>query len=229
MHRNRASVASETPVRHGRASVASGRTRVLYAATAGLAAGAAVAAFSPWQFIVLIGWATTALVVAGGVWARISRFDPEETAQWATREDNTRAGAELLLLGAAVASLIGVAFAMVKAKQGDQFWDLLLTSASVLTVVSSWLLVHTIFTLRYASLYYTNPVGGIDFKAKAEEPDYLDFAYTAFTVGMTFQVSDTDITQRVMRRAVLRHALLAFLFGAVILATTVNVVASLLN
>jgi len=59
--------------------------------------------------------------------------------------------------------------------------------------------------------------------------DYLDFAYTAFTVGMTFQVSDTAITQRAMRRTVLRHALLSFLFGAVILATTVNIVASLLN
>jgi uncharacterized membrane protein len=60
-------------------------------------------------------------------------------------------------------------------------------------------------------------------------PDYRDFAYTAFTVGMTFQVSDTDITSQEMRRAVLRHALLSFLFGAVILATTINVIAGLLN
>ena len=63
----------------------------------------------------------------------------------------------------------------------------------------------------------------------SERPDYLDFAYTAFTIGMTFQVSDTDITQRAMRHQVLAHALLSFLFGAVILATTVNVIASLLN
>jgi len=87
-----------------------------------------------------------------------------------------------------------------------------------------------VFALRYAHVWYTEPHGGIDFKTKgAESPDYVDFAYTAFTVGMTFQVSDTDITQRAMRREVLRHALVSFLFGAVILATTVNVIASLLN
>ena len=83
--------------------------------------------------------------------------------------------------------------------------------------------------LRYAHLYYTPPIGGIDFKMGAEEPGYVDFAYTAFTIGMTFQVSDTDITSREMRRQVLRHALVSFLFGAVILATTVNVIAGLLN
>jgi uncharacterized membrane protein len=87
-----------------------------------------------------------------------------------------------------------------------------------------------VFALRYAHVYYTEPEGGIDFKSKgAERPDYIDFAYTAFTVGMTFQVSDTDITRREMRRQVLWHALISFLFGAVILATTVNVIASLLN
>ena len=84
--------------------------------------------------------------------------------------------------------------------------------------------------LRYAHVYYTPPKGGIDFKSRGvEEPDYLDFAYTAFTVGMTFQVSDTDITRREMRHQVLRHAFISFLFGAVILATTINVIAGLLN
>jgi uncharacterized membrane protein len=87
-----------------------------------------------------------------------------------------------------------------------------------------------VFALRYAHIYYTDPEGGIDFKDKgAERPDYVDFAYTAFTVGMTFQVSDTDITRREMRHQVLRHALISFLFGAVIVSTMVNVIASLLN
>jgi uncharacterized membrane protein len=78
-------------------------------------------------------------------------------------------------------------------------------------------------------VYYTPPKGGIDFKSREEHPDYRDFAYTAFTIGMTFQVSDTDITQRAMRRQVLRHAIVSFFFGAVILSTTVNVIAGLLN
>src|SRR5262249_2813810 len=65
-----------------------------------------------------------------------------------------------------------------------------------------------------------------DFKTEHQQPDYRDFAYVAFTVGMTFQVSDTDIQSRVIRRTVLRQALIAYLFGAVILAVTVNVLAN---
>ena len=98
-------------------------------------------------------------------------------------------------------------------------------------------MVHTVFTLRYADEYYTDPVGGIAFSGKrspddvanAEPPDYRDFAYVAFTVGMTFQVSDTDVDSPVIRRTVLRHALLSYVFGACILATLVNVVGSLIN
>jgi len=98
------------------------------------------------------------------------------------------------------------------------------------TIVCSWLLVHTVFALRYAHVYYTEPEGGIDYKSKGlEDPDYLDFAYTAFTIGMTFQVSDTDIQRREIRRTVLRHALLAYLFGAIILAVAINLIASLVR
>jgi uncharacterized membrane protein len=100
---------------------------------------------------------------------------------------------------------------------------------AVLTVGLSWSLVQTVFALRYAHEYYTPPIGGIDFKTADELPDYQDFAYVAFTIGMTFQVSDTDIQARRTRRTVLRHAALAYLFGAVILAVVVNVIASLLN
>jgi uncharacterized membrane protein len=81
--------------------------------------------------------------------------------------------------------------------------------------------------LRYARLYYNDPRGGIEFAEPDKTPDYLDFVYVSFTVGMTFQVSDTDIQSSRIRRTVLRHALLSFLFGAVILGVTVNVVASL--
>jgi uncharacterized membrane protein len=70
------------------------------------------------------------------------------------------------------------------------------------------------------------PVGGIDFKQEPD-PTYRDFAYVGFTVGMTFQVSDTDIGKSTIRTAVLRHALLSFVFGSVILAITINLLASL--
>jgi uncharacterized membrane protein len=107
----------------------------------------------------------------------------------------------------------------------------LLEALGIVTIAISWLVVHTTYTLRYADLYYSaEPPGGIDFKVRGDyHPDYRDFAYVAFTVGMTYQVSDTDIQSPRMRRAVLGHALLSFLFGAVILAAAVNVIAGLLN
>ena len=208
----------------------SGRTRVMVAASVGVLAAFVVAWFVPWQLTVLVGWDVTAALVVGTVWLSIGRFTSQQTAEFATREDDTRAGTHLLLLGAALVSLVGVVLAFLKANSGAHHDEVLLEAFGVVTIVCSWLLVHTVFALRYAHIYYTEPRGGIDFKAKGrEDPDYVDFAYTAFTIGMTFQVSDTDITQREMRRQVLRHALISFVFGAVIVATMVNVIASLLN
>jgi uncharacterized membrane protein len=208
----------------------SGRTRVLVAAAFGAIAALVVAWFVPWQLTVLVAWDVTAALVVATVWLAVGRFDAEETEEFAMREDDSRTGTHLLLLGSALVSLVGVVLAFLKANSGQHHDEVLLESFGVFTIVCSWLLVHTVFALRYAHVYYTEPEGGIDFKTRGRErPDYLDFAYTAFTIGMTFQVSDTDINMREMRRQVLRHALISFLFGAVILATTVNVIASLLN
>ena len=99
-------------------------------------------------------------------------------------------------------------------------------AVAVASVVLSWLLVHTLFAIRYASLFYRGEVGGVDFN-QAELPAYSDFAYLSFTLGMTFQVSDTNITSHAIRVTALGHALLSYLFGAVILATTINLVAGL--
>jgi uncharacterized membrane protein len=96
-----------------------------------------------------------------------------------------------------------------------------------MTVAFSWLLVHAVFTLRYADLYY-GAGGGIDFHDD-RAPDYGDFGYVAFTIGMTYQVSDTDLVSRPIRMAAIRHALLSYLFGIAVIATTINAVASLLN
>ena len=98
----------------------------------------------------------------------------------------------------------------------------------VISVALSWCSLHTVYMLRYARIYYTGEHAGIDYHDDAK-PAYLDFAYVAFTVGMTFQVSDTDLNSTAIRRTALRHALLSFLFGAVILGLMINVVASLLH
>ena len=105
----------------------------------------------------------------------------------------------------------------------------MLIVASAAAIVGSWSVITTVFTLRYASAYYSQPVGGIDFKDDSEEHDYLDFAYVAVTISATFQVSDTDITSRSIRRIVLPHALLSFLFVVAIVAASINVLATLLN
>jgi uncharacterized membrane protein len=86
-------------------------------------------------------------------------------------------------------------------------------------------MVHTIYTLRYADLYYTGS-GGIDFN-QTDDPDYSDFAYLAFTIGMTYQVSDTNLQTKVIRHTALRHAMLSFVFGTAIIAMTINIVAGL--
>jgi uncharacterized membrane protein len=208
----------------------SARSRVVLALASGAAAVLVVAWFVPWQLTALVGWDVAALMVLVRVWTQVWELDPDQTREWATLEDDTRPGAELLLLGAGVASLVGVGAVFLKAQDGGGYQEVLLEAMGVVTIALSWLVVHTTFALRYAHLFYTDPPGGINYKQGPDyTPDYRDFAYTAFTVGMTYQVSDTDITRRELRHAVLRHALLSFVFGAVIIGATVNIVAGLLN
>ena len=92
--------------------------------------------------------------------------------------------------------------------------------------MASWAVIHTVFALRYARIYYTGPDGGANFHQE-EPPCYSDFAYLAFTIGMTYQVSDTELNTKGFRRNVLRHSLLSYLFGTVIVALTINLVAGL--
>jgi uncharacterized membrane protein len=162
------------------------------------------------------------------VWMTIWPLDAEQTARRAadTDIDPTRAAADLLLLSAAVVSLAVVGAVLVRAAQSHGTAEVLRIGLGVASVVLSWALVHTVFTVRYARLYYKGTTGGVNFNQQ-EPPAYSDFAYLAFTLGMTFQVSDTDLQTREIRRTALRHALLSYLFGTGILATTINLVASL--
>jgi len=192
-------------------------------------AGMITALFAPWPFAVLTGWDVAAVVLIGWVGLTVGRFTPEQTRDLATREDNSRVATSLFLLTASVANLVGAGFAIVTASDARQGERTAFMVISAITVFLSWGVVQTVFALRYAHEYYTPPVGGIDFGYDGDDPDYQDFAYVAFTIGMTFQASDTEIQTRTIRRTVTRHALLAYLFGAVILAVMVNVIASLIG
>jgi uncharacterized membrane protein len=172
------------------------------------------------------GWDVAAGAYCLWVWLAIWPMDAAATASRAKAEDPNRALSDVIALSACVASIaaVGMAVAGSKSSQGAQ--ALILAALALVTVAVSWFTVHTIFTLRYALLYYSEPEGGIDFHCD-ERPRYRDFAYIGLTVGATFQVSDTDLLTTAIRTTVLRHTLLSYLFGAIILGVTINMIASL--
>ncbi len=129
---------------------------------------------------------------------------------------------------AGTASLFAVAYTLVQAGRAGEPARVLLTALSIGSVALAWSCVQTVYALRYGRLYYSKPIGGIDFHGE-RSPDYVDFAYLALTIGMTFQVSDTDLTLKRLRRVAIQHALLSYLFGTVIVALTVSIVAGLLG
>lgn len=203
--------------------------RLSVAALVGLVVVAgAVGLGGSWAVAVSSGWCALALVVLVWVWSLIGRMDGEATARHARAEDFSRTAADGILVAASVASLVAVAFTLVEAGRDHGAAKTLLIVLVVATVALAWAMVHTVFALRYGDLYYNDPIGGIDFE-EDDRPDYVDFAYVALTIGMTFQVSDTDIQAKAIRRTAIRHALISYLFGAVIVAITINVVAGLLS
>ena len=202
--------------------------RVLLALVVGLASGMIAAVFVPWQAASLLGWDGAVILFATRVWVTILVMNPTQCSEHAISEDPSRAIADSVVLVAAVANLASVGLILVKAAHATGGTKAYFLAIGVLSVVLAWGVVHTIFTLRYARIYYSDSDGGINFNQHAA-PDYSDFAYVAFTIGMTFQVSDTNLTSKRIRRAALRHALISYLFGAVIVGLIINVVASLLH
>jgi uncharacterized membrane protein len=187
----------------------------------------------PWEAHALLGWATFCAVNLLRL-APLLRCSPGETRARATREDNTRVASAFLTLGAAVVSLVGVVFALHEAGQQKGLTPGLLTGLAILTVVLSWLLVHSEYVLHYARRFYSDGGAGVQFVQRGadgplDDPTFMDFAYLSFTIGMTFQVSDTNLDTREMRRLLLGHAMISYLFSTVIIAVTINAVASLVG
>jgi uncharacterized membrane protein len=189
------------------------------------AAIATVAAGEP-ELAPLALWDGAGAVYLAWMWPTIWSLDSRQTARRAKREDPGKLLADGLLLSASVISLAAVVVVLVKAANSGALTRDLLVALAAVSVVIAWIVVHTIFTLRYALLYYVDENGGIDFN-EPDAPRYTDFAYLAFTVGMTFQVSDTDIQDKKIRATILRHMWLSYVFGAVIVAITINLIAGL--
>jgi Predicted membrane protein len=186
----------------------------------------------PWEARALLGWNVFCAVNLLRLLPLLG-FSPEDVTRHATREDDTRALAAALTLAATLVSLVGVFVTLGQANHSHGLRAYLLTGLAVLTVALSWLLVQAEYTLHYARRFYSDGAG-IRFIQRGTDdplpnPDYFDFLYLSLTIGMTYQVSDTNLDTREMRRLLLAHAALSYFFSVVIIAVTVSGVAGLLG
>lgn len=201
--------------------------RLAGALIGGVAAGVAVGAAAGWPYAPAAGWIVVATIYLAWTWLLVGRMDHTRTAEHARHvheEDGTRRFTQVVMIMASIASLGGVGYLLTA--ESTTGGDVGAAVVGILSVAASWFAVHTVFMLRYARQYYTGAPHGIDFN-QDEPPAYADFAYLAFTLGMTYQVSDTDLRNRAIRSTALTQAMLSFLLGAVILAMTLNLVVGL--
>ena len=175
-----------------------------------------------WYVSLLVGWDILALTFIVWTWSIVWGFDASDTEHHASGEDPGRRTVHAFIGIGAVASLASVGL-FIWAPSDVRHWAAVL---AVVSIVASWIAVHTLYALHYAKTYYTNSAHGIDFNQQ-EQPQYSDFAYLACAVGMSFAISDTNLKSSPMRKTALGHALLSYLFGAVIIASAVNLIAGL--
>ncbi|MCB5292520.1 hypothetical protein BJQ90_01956 [Arthrobacter sp. SO3] len=200
-------------------------------AAVGLGVALAVGNLGSWAYAPALGWAAASLTYLIWVWSVIGRLDATGTAAHARArargEDPGRVVSDVLVLVATAGSFGGVALILLEAGSAEGGLKAAIIAMALGSITLSWLLVQTLFTLRYATVYYRES-DGVDFNEK-KPPRYADFAYLSFTIGMTFQVADTDLTTDAIRYTVLRHALISYVLGAIVLATVINLVSGLVH
>ena len=203
--------------------------RIRFAGTLIVAAMvAAVVGFSiSWAVAPAAGWAVATTFYSVNVWLRIGRMGPAETKAHAIVDDPSRAVREILVLSANVIALAAVVVLIVESSRAEGWEKLVYAAIALFAVASSWVMLQTIYTLRYAAVHYgSDPPEGIYFNTE-DPPQYLDFAYLAFTIGMSYAASDEAVTSTEIRRIVLGHSLLSFVFGTGIVATTISLIVGL--
>lgn len=205
--------------------------RMLIGLGAAVLAGLIVRTHALWTAALAV-YDAFAFVILGLICVTIALTPYQQIRAVAQRQDVGRTVIFIFVVIVACAALFAVAFIIRHAKPEQHLTIHLLLALA--TVVLSWLLMHAVFGLRYAHNFYGNSetdskkhAGGLQFPGEAS-PDYRDFAYFSYVIGMTCQVSDVTVTTREMRRLVLLHGVLSFGFNTVILALTINTVSSLL-
>jgi len=188
------------------------------------------------QFILV--WSSFCFTILAMLWAIILTTTASEVRIIAGKQDSSRTIIFLFVLLASIVSLFAVIFLMRTLPNPNQPGYPYHVGFAILSVILSWVMIHTIFAIRYTHIYYNiayeermEPIehkGGLIFPSDVP-PDYFDFAYFSFVIGMTWQVSDVQITSRRIRRIVLVHALLSFVYNTVILALTINIISNLIQ
>jgi uncharacterized membrane protein len=201
--------------------------RALISMSAGLVTGVMVGLLATPRLLPLVSWTVTVALLLTRVWWISWPQNSEGTKRLAEQESTTRS-TDMWLLAAAVGSLAVVVVALVQSSSQHSATAVASVLLSVLSVAVSWALVNTVYAFKYARLYYLDEpdTGGIDFK-QADPPTYSDFAYMAFTVGMSFAVSETEPTATHIRRVAFGHSLLSYAFGTGVLAVAINLVTNL--
>lgn len=178
---------------------------------------------------------TGAAVFLGLAWPMMWGATREQMQSRARNEDEGRWGVLTLAVAAGAASLLAIGFELHAARDLKGAGAAFHVALAAGTILLSWFFVHTNFALHYAHEYYGDRAtkngmesrGGLCFPDE-ESPDYLDFLYFSFVIGATCQVSDVQVTGRVLRRLVLAHGVLAFIFNTMILALAINIAAGLI-
>jgi uncharacterized membrane protein len=199
--------------------------RLAVSLAAGLLAGAATAVLIAAELSVLVGWTIGAGILLTWTWWLCWPQDHQGTERLAEEEGRTHVTDTVVLI-AAVASLAAVVVALTRSSSNTDAVAVASVILSVVAVILSWALVNTVFALKYARRYYEGGDGGIDFK-QDEPPAYSDFAYLAFTLGMSFAAPETEPASTEIRKVALGHALLSYLFGTGVIAVAINLVTNL--
>lgn len=201
--------------------------RLAITAVVGVVVAVTLSRVAWWLLAVLAGWNATAVVFLVTTWPIVIRADAVTTRMHARRDDPNRAIARALILAASGMSLVAVVFVLEGARHERGAEEIIMITIATVTVTMSWTVVNTLYMLRYADLHYRAPARGVDFAIPGGEVDYSDFAYLAFTIGMTYQVSDTTVRGSGIRRSVLAHSLISYVFGVAIVGSAVNIIAAL--
>ncbi|MGJ7503288.1 DUF1345 domain-containing protein [Variovorax sp. ZT5P49] len=212
-------------------STTTGPQRLFYGAVSGCATAAALMPVAMSGMArALAGWCVAVAVYQVLSWWLADTFDAKRTRERAQSLDQPNVVILVSMLVVVGASVVAIAMLLQQVKALSGWERAAHVALGLVALAGSWLMMHTIYAFHYAHRYYIDqksgtPDGGLDFPGKDDAPDYFDFLYYSYVIGMTSQVSDVQATSKEMRRITLLHSVLAFAFNMLVLALSVNVVA----